>query len=112
MTVTAEDIINEVRKAAATRPDNVAECQYVLDGEPSCIVGVAMWNLGLIDEDIESDENLNCSTNVDYFLEDFGIKATVEQRRWLLWAQSAQDTGTRWQEAVDSADFHAPEAAA
>ncbi|MCG7607167.1 hypothetical protein [Mycobacterium sp. CnD-18-1] len=60
MSAIGEKIAAEVNRLAAENPDFIYDtdedkdqCVYVENGEPSCLYGYALWNLGLIDARIE-----------------------------------------------------------
>lgn len=110
MSELGKKIIAEVRKVAAEKPDFEYRgvCRYVVDAQPGCLVGHALWNLGLIDEDFErhpaNDED------VDYVAEYLAYKRNVcddfdsQELDWLSRAQHTQDDKTPWGECVALAD--------
>lgn len=113
MSITEQDIINEVLRLAAENPDFVYQapdyhpeetrgtCVYIHDGNGSCIVGQALVNKGIDPEEIERFEGLPA----DLMLSNLGIKEEADQgQTWLDQVQSYQDTGTPWGEAVEEAD--------
>lgn len=80
-------------------------CLYVHNGEPSCLIGHAMWNAGLIDAGFESRRsNSNCFCS--------GLKWDIPALKqlddaewvWLSNVQLAQDGGKTWHDAVSNAD--------
>jgi len=107
-----ERLINEVRRLANERPNFVynrpefgsgpAPCRYVHDGQPSCLVGCAAWNLGLINATIEST-SMNVG-GVVVLNDELGFGLSNEHVDWLSTAQSLQDDGATWATAVESAD--------
>lgn len=111
MITTIDDLLDEVRKVAKDHPDQRGDqgpeliCFYVKDGAPSCIVGHALWNLGLIDVEFEKDSS-NELAITDLLGEldvDFGDSG-VWPRAWLSTVQRNQDCGTPWAMAVQAAD--------
>lgn len=104
-------LIKIIRDLAAEKPDFVYErpgnyhdgkgCVYVHDGQPSCIVGHAMWRAGLIDDSFE---------NMNYNHHGFGghipgMKTlTGREVQWLEEVQGNQDCGETWSDAVLNAD--------
>ena len=112
--VLGQQLIESVRKHAARSPRTVylgpldefgnTECVYVSHGQPSCIVGHAMWDAGLIDAGFE-DDGKNGS-GIDTLAENWPPLASVsdDEAEWLLTVQGEQDNGMPWQVAVDEAD--------
>lgn len=115
MSEIGQKLIAGVKAAAEERPDYVyerpktpegkpkaASCMYVRDGQPSCIVGHAAFNLGLIDSGFElRPENTG---GVSELLDTLGLEVDREELYWLDEAQEQQDTGSRWDAAVANAD--------
>lgn len=99
-------LIEEIRNLAKENPERTAGCTYLdSDGAPVCIVGHAMFNLGLIDESAkQSDWNKS-----DFYILRFngisGLDATDDaESRWIVAVQGMQDCGKEWGEAVEVAD--------
>ena len=111
--VTATEVIAEVRKVAAKMPDHLGlvdggGCHYVHKGAPSCIIGHALWNLGVIDAEFE---NRGINGSGVRALTDLisGIDDTTEDemdRTWLYEVQESQDSGAEWAHAVAQADSY------
>lgn len=103
--VTADQIIAEVRRLAAERPDYVYEkppgstfCLYRHeDGSPGCIFGQALDNLG-----VGLDEHTYGTIGIVLF--DLGVAKTDQQANWMTSVQHYQDNGRPWAEAVAKAD--------
>ena len=104
MSELGQKLIAEVRKVAGERPDFIApgDCVYVSDGQPSCLIGHALWNLGLVDENTEyrhlNDEGITAASaflNLD--IEGLEID-------WLSEVQIYQDARFAWSDAVQRAD--------
>lgn len=123
MSELGQQIIAKVREIAAEQPDFVyheppgaVSCVYVHDGRPSCIIGQALWALGLIDATLEHDETPvlqpgtvyspakpNKVTSRDLF-KHLGIEVDTEEAKWLRAVQSFQDSQFCWLLAVERAD--------
>lgn len=81
-------------------------CQYVLDGEPSCIVGVTLSLLGVSTETLEMMDNCgNPMFSADGLLVLEGSDVTMDSdaRDVLIAAQNKQDRGETWGEALNAA---------
>lgn len=106
--VTADQIIAEVRRLAAEKPDYVYEkpefsafCLYMHGDEPGCIFGHALHNLGW-------DVTAHDAGAINTVLDDNGVLTTTKQREWMREVQFSQDHGSTWEKAVRSADQVAP----
>ena len=117
MSELGEKLIAEVRRVAAVNPDYVYEevsCAYVKDGKPSCLVGHALWNTGVIGPDSNLDapisKGLYGKTRANYanfadlapFLD---LQLETCEITWLGDVQDAQDDGTPWDSSVRNADW-------
>lgn len=116
--VEASDLIAEVRRVAAERPDynyreeirkvGFDDCVYQLpNGEPGCLIGQGLFPLmedknifsefpGLNEDDVEGLEVAGL------------IDGTEREIAWLSRAQIRQDAGFTWSEAVAVADCEYP----
>jgi hypothetical protein len=104
-------LIQIIRDLAAENPDfryefvrrsNGTEgCSYVHEGQPSCIVGQAMWRAGLIDASLERSMD-----NIAGFSSLYpGMKTLSESEvDWISAVQQYQDIGEAWAEAIRYAD--------
>lgn len=110
-----EKLVAAVREVAAEKPDHVYQtpangtCAYVLDGQPSCIVGQAAWRLGLIDGSFEKHIEEN-TAGVTTFLRYLGAAMDEDneyEREFLDAVQEKQDQEVAWGEAVELADARA-----
>lgn len=104
MSEIGQKLIAETRKVAAERSDFVYQgfCQYVDGGKPACLIGHALWNLGLIDESLEfRSVNEDC---VRFVANDLNIALDDSEEDWLMNTQSGQDHGTSWGMSVVRAD--------
>lgn len=108
MSDTGQKIINEVRLVAAANPDFVYEppddegCVYVRDGEPSCLIGHALWRLGYIDAELERHRegpNHNWDGAPD-LLDHLGLHLDDSESEWVAVVQSRQDDGQPWGHTV------------
>ncbi len=110
MTVLGQHLISAVRARAAENPDYIYKspfghgtCAYVHDGCPSCLIGQALWDLGLIDASFAgtSGNYLPFFSVVDHL----GLVLDPEERKWLREVQYYQDTQRySWGESVANAD--------
>lgn len=119
MTLTIHNVIGEVRKLAAERPDfnyreqpmehpetRADQCSYVYasvgvtEGE-GCIIGQALQRLGVSEETLLENDTVFASA----FLLNLGVTETdLTSYRWIDRVQSLQDTGKTWGEAVSITD--------
>jgi hypothetical protein len=107
--VTADQIITEVRRIAAENPDfryrdhlNGGEkCFYneTEDGEPACIMGQALANLGHAVDPVYEQKGVE-----HVLIHQFGLHPGYQQGMWLTEVQISQDRGATWAEAVETAD--------
>lgn len=117
-TIVEHKLIEWTRKVAGENPDFVYEqitkenesgyksrsCLYVHDGKPSCLIGHAAIEAGIIDLSIEfTGNNLLEACEL---VQNLGIvdQLSHAEIKWLNAAQNAQDTGQTWAEAIKSAD--------
>ena len=106
-------LIDAVRKAANDDPDFIYHkprggelCYYVYGAQPSCIVGRAAWNLGLIDASFEQGQDN--TSGVSGLAEALEIELEFDEQEWLETAQNSQDIGNTWFAAVVKADRAVP----
>ena len=99
-----EKLIEETRKVAAEDPYFIYQgrCQYVIGGQPGCIVGKAAWNLGLIDATFEGVAANR--EGVDTLASELDLDLNSDQEGWLSRAQEWQDNGESWGDSVKYAD--------
>ncbi|AAN12764.1 gp124 [Mycobacterium phage Omega] len=104
MSELGQKLINEIRMVAAGNPDYVYEyeegglCRYIMNGQPSCLVGHGLHRLGLIDAALEPhDYNYSCFEDLEERL-DLGLDS--DEVHWVERVQIAQDGGRTWGEAV------------
>lgn len=118
---TATELIQEVRKIAAERPDFVYgkqglfspdTCSYFgrdigdESGSP-CIIGQALKNLGvdtsrLKQAEDEYDDNIGIASALD--VRHIEISYTDREALWLSHVQTKQDSDRPWAEAIEEAD--------
>lgn len=111
-TITEADFTAAIEKAVADKgadyvynPNNTRACTYTEDGEPSCIVGTALINLGFEatpdwDYPIQHDvvlEDTAADTILPYFF-DIPQNVVVAARK----AQHDQDNGSTWGDALNA----------
>lgn len=79
---------------------SVSACKYVVDGEPACIVGVALISyLGIEWPRARYDTSLAANGTIAYLLDelrDAGIEFTPAALLMLTAAQAVQDGGGTW----------------
>lgn len=110
-TITEADFTAAIEKAVADKgadyvynPDDSRSCVYTEDGEPSCIIGTALVNLGFEpnpdwDNPMQTDkllEDTTADTILPYFF-DIPENVVVAARR----AQVDQDNGSTWGTALE-----------
>lgn len=112
-----EQLQEKVREIAAERPDYVykgkgggvgkpGRCVYVRDGQPSCLIGHALWGLGLIDATLEqrgSGQGFNTG-DIHSLADTLKLDIDSDSLDWLSHAQYRQDVGNTWGDAVQLAD--------
>lgn len=108
MSVLGQQLISSVRAHAAEKPDFIYEspegdsCVYVYAGCPSCLIGQALFDLGLIDASYEYHP-CNCGGSNEIFYE-LGLELDASEAIWLRFVQYLQDTKHPWSECVALAD--------
>lgn len=113
MSELGQKLIEIVRRKAAENPGftytspipDSTSCWYVHDGKPSCLIGQALWEAGLIDDTIDEDDN---SSSFRHLLRYKGgvhsWHVEHDEANWLALAQSWQDKKYPWGHAVQQAD--------
>lgn len=119
-TITASDVIREVRLLASERPgfnylsqrpnpSNTLGCSYIgravgdRTGE-GCIVGQALVKAGVDFEKLAEVEIASGNLGVDGMLLRLKIESTSTERMWLRRVQRKQDLGDAWSTAVEYAE--------
>lgn len=117
-TITAADLIREVRIIAAERPDFAyadqpggdGTCSYFgrstsdHTGQP-CIIGQAFKRLGYEPEGLRFGElNEGQNPNINTVIQTWSIPASTPESMWLGRVQRKQDHGDNWGTAVANAD--------
>ena len=118
MTEIGQKLIGIVRARAAENPEfvyerqrtpagNFGSCRYVLDGQPSCLIGHALWGAGLIDAFFEEHY---CNTYpFRTLVHELGLQQLDDnERKWLISVQHHQDDGRSWGTAVEWTDNGGP----
>lgn len=111
MSAIGQQLIEIVRAKAAENPDFIysppggedASCVYVHEGRPSCLIGHALWECGLIDGDFERRVGDN-KQGFDDIAPMLGLELGQDELAWLLGTQGAQDNSRPWGAAVRRAD--------
>ncbi len=111
MSLIGENLIRLVRETAAGRPDfvnnlNGGLCKYVVDGEPSCLIGQALWKADLIGPTFERNERN--SVAFGHISVHLGLALDQAEINWLRQVQYLQDSGIAWGVAVSGADKRWP----
>lgn len=117
MSEVGQRIIQAIRDIAAespgfvyVRPADKVKCVYVAGGEPSCIVGKALWRLGFIDaalEDVDPEKGWmmpNMMPASDLIQRVLHLDIDIEEAEWISEVQYHQDGAKPWGEAVQFAD--------
>jgi len=110
MSEIGQSIIKAVREKAAENPLFVYDvgadfCKYVIDGQPSCLIGHALWDLHIIDANLENAyEGYYNNIDVQDLFTHLGTRLDPEEVGWLTLAQQSQDAKSPWGKAVDWAD--------
>lgn len=108
MTEIGERLIGLVRQKAGERPDYVYHapggdtCAYVVNGEPSCLIGHALFEAGVIDAEFERHED-NCHV-FSFLYPELGLHLSPDELNWIDLVQNAQDANKPWGEAVKVGD--------
>jgi hypothetical protein len=115
--VTATEIIQEVRRLAAERPDYVYDegeepeggdsirCFYWKDDRPSCIFGHALFRLGVTPERLQAaDAVAPVGDSIESLLNRLAVGETPTETQWMGTVQRRQDDGWAWGEAVAATD--------
>lgn len=117
--ITGEQIAQAIRDIAAERPDHVyvkgertdgitAPCLYVRNGGPDCIVGQALWRLGVIDASLEgTPSNNQTAAGIlgDLVRKEVVAPITNHTLDWIMEVQMRQDKLRPWGECISSANY-------
>lgn len=104
-----QQVIDRIIKLADENPDRIADCKYFDQGEPCCIVGHVLAELGAVQDFDESvrvgDYTFPNSEAADSICWDvFGVEEPEpNEETFLVTVQELQDEGCRWAGAVDAA---------
>lgn len=122
MSELGQKLIEKVREHAEAQPDfsysppdGQDGCVYVNEGQPSCIVGHALWDNGLITAALESSDvemevghetTILNNVPVSHLLLHYGLskELTADEVMWLNKVQLFQDMGYTWSVSVSKAD--------
>lgn len=101
-------LIAKVREVAALRPQHIDPndpCLYIYDGQPACIMGCALWDLGVIQPSLEDDgDNQKL---IPKLLSRLDLEVDEAEIEWLSAVQKNQDNGLSWGASVEHADLYA-----
>lgn len=103
-------LIRAVRAVAAekstvvyTKDKDGDDCVYrEKTGEPSCLIGHAMSQIGQLDLITSDDRNTD---DIRHLMLSLQVNFTSTQIEWLEKVQKKQDRGLAWGEAVSMADY-------
>lgn len=118
MVIEGSALVAEIRRLAKQYPDRIAKCEYVdgATGEPVCIVGTALHNLGVstsVLDDFGSDRfravveatelchRLGAGPEITFDLKDL-------QLSWVDFVQGKQDAEFSWGRAVGTTEHLYP----
>lgn len=109
MSETGEKVIAKVRELVVANPDFIYEsplgegsCVNVYEGKGSCLIGQALFDLGIIDASIETDR-VNGS-GIYSVIRKFELDISEPEANWLATVQSCQDCGLAWADAISHAE--------
>lgn len=117
MTELGQKLIASVRAKAEANPNFVYDkvkrvvvpgippaesCVYVMDGQPSCIVGHGLWEGGLINAEFEYSPSNGDA--VRHLIDDMDLDIDPVEASWINTVQYEQDRQTPWGTAVAIAD--------
>lgn len=108
-----QKLIGIVRAKAAETPDFVYStplvnqqddppCVYVYNGCPSCLIGHALFEAGVITPSLESQTGN--SKAFGQLTDELGLELDGDEAYWLRMVQRSQDTHLPWGESVKRAD--------
>ena len=104
-----QQVIDRIIKLADENPDRIADCKYFDQGEPCCIVGHVLAELGAVqdfDESVRVGDytfpNSEAADSICWDVFDVEEPDPIEET-FLVTVQELQDEGCRWGSAVDDA---------
>lgn len=104
-------LIAEVRKVAADNPlfqyynGEDESCKYISNGGPDCLIGHALWNIGLIDADWQGDRQSR--SDIRNIVEWAEWELDASEVDWLAHVQQSQDNSCPWGRCIRQADDRA-----
>lgn len=121
--ISLEDLVQEVREIAENNPDFVyfedktpnpygpGRCYYTKDSRPSCIIGRALFNLGISIEtlrsmDVDDNDNLFGTGISNFFRPE--TKLDSDRMHWLSHVQVEQDAEIPWGRCVETGNKQFP----
>ena len=102
-----EDVEREIRLLAHEHPDRKTFPHYTKNGEPCCIFGHALYNLGVPVENLREYDRANLVAVEELEMsagDTLDSAATRVEKAWANEVQLNQDLGAVWREAVEAAD--------
>ena len=110
--ISYEELFDAIKKRVDERPDFVypaGDCKYQKDGEPSCLIGCALFDLGVPISNLSRlDQHNNNTGKAAEFINNFDIPDFRFEQRALALAgrvQSNQDSRYSWREALRDAIY-------
>lgn len=101
--ITKATAISAVRQAVKAKGrDHTAVCSYMDGGQPACIVGHALFNLGVEPRVLDRIEGGTIGTAQRTLLHE-DVEITLKALDFLDTAQTEQDNGETWGVALDRA---------
>ena len=102
-----EDVEREIRRLAHEHPDRKTYPHYMKNGEPCCIFGHALYNLGVPVENLREYDRANLGADEETEIsagDTLDPAATRVEKAWANEVQLNQDLGAVWRKAVEGAD--------
>lgn len=120
--IKVSELLNETIRVAKASPDTIYEdrkamlggaertiypgaCEYVTNNQPSCLVGVAMNNLGITIERLKTFDrcvglnDTEIGTIIMYFTDEFEVDDEFAKTE-LTKIQAYQDQGSSWGDSI------------
>lgn len=110
-TLTIPAITREVKRLSRQEPNHVAKAAYVRfigpskTPTPSCLLGVALYNLGVPITFLRENNKKGIEDLLEAFFEDELVQEVYkEEIDWLSYVQNYQDDDNTWRESVSAAN--------
>ena len=106
-----QKFIATVREVAAEHPDYVYDpgrCAYIVDGKPGCLLGQALWRMGIISPALGRQSHND--EDIVGLLDTIGLNLAIDEKEmdWVASAQALQDSNESWGDAVRITDRDCP----